>query len=486
MTITHYLCAASLILAATGAAAREGDTDSRFSGDGLQTVAFDITTAKSDFGRRVVVDPRTGRYILVGHLDNGAVGMAAFKPDGTPDTSFGASGKIARGAPFQAVTDVTLDVVGRIVVIGYGRKPGGTSLDFDPVVCRYDLGGFPDAGISPSGCRSIPVDALANGSDTLSAVTTDGAGQIYVAGQVQISTNDYDFLVMKLASPDAAPLSTFAGTGRRYIEFDLDLSQPGGDVDGAEAILLVGSSLYIAGYAADEAGNDFAIAKISALNGAEDTSFCSSTLICPGSQRTQGRRTIGYNLGGDNQDRARALAATPEGNILIAGEVERSVSGAVSNNYLIARIAPNGSPASGFGSGSSIYNSIFSDLLLTDIAVQSDGRILIAGTSSSQPLATDPVRLQWVVQLSASGQPDNQFATAFGGGSSSVALITFPNAGSGQPTNHESGRITLDHGRILLAGARLWAQNLAGGVRDYDYALVRLKGDSLFSDGLEY
>ncbi|MBL8298700.1 MAG: hypothetical protein JNN30_10180 [Rhodanobacteraceae bacterium] len=486
MKLTYTFCAALLLAVCASASAREGDTDSSFSGDGLQAVAFDITTVKGDFAHRVVVDPRSGRYIVVGYVDGGAVGMAAFKPDGSLDTSFGVSGKIARTAPLRVVTGVTLDAVNRIVVVGYGNKPGGTLFDYDPVVCRYNLSGFPDTNISSSGCRSIPIDVVASGTDTLSAVTTDGAGQIYVAGQVQFSTNDYDFLVMKLASADATPLSTFAGSGRRTIAFDLDDNTPGGDPDGAQAILLLGNSLYIAGFAVDESGTDFAIAKISALNGADDSTFCPSTAACPGSQRIQSKRTIGYNLGGDNEDRARSLAATPDGNILIAGEVQRNVSGNISNNYLVTRINPNGSYVAGFGSGVNIYNSILSDLQLSDMAVHSDGRILIAGTTSAQPLAADPARVQWVVQLSASGQPDTQFATGFGGGSSSISLITFPNAGSGQPTNHQSAGLTLDHGRILLAGARLWAQNLPGGVQDFDYSIARLKGDGLFTDGLEY
>jgi hypothetical protein len=44
-----------------------------------------------------------------------------------------------------------------------------------------------------------------------------------------------------------------------------------------------------------------------------------------------------------------------------------------------------------------------------------------------------------------------------------------------QPLNHEAGQLTLDRGRILLAGARLRAQNLPDGVKDSDYGVARLK-----------
>jgi uncharacterized delta-60 repeat protein len=480
-----HFCAFALLIAFAGASlAREGDLDSRFSTDGLQTVAYDLTTAKGDVAHKVIVDPRNGRYIVIGYVDSGAVGMVAFKPDGTADTSFGVSGKIARSAPLLTITGVSVDPINRIVVAGYGRKSGAAFLDFDPVVCRYNMSGFPDTNVSSDGCRMIPVDVVSGGTDTISAVTTDGAGQVYLAGQAQLSATDYDFLVLKLSGADLAPLSTFS-SGRRLIEFDLDASSSGGDVDGAEAILLQGTSLYVAGYATDEAGTDFAIAKISALNGDDDLTFCPNSTVCTGSQRTQGKRTIGYNLGGGNDDRARALATAADGTILIAGEVQRTVSGATSNNYLVTRIGSNGAYPGSFGSGVSIYNAILPDLLLTDMAVRGDGRILIAGTTASTPTAENPNRVQWVVQLSSGGLPDGNFAGSLGGGGSSISLIAFDSA-SGQPLNHEAGRLTLDRGRILLAGARLWAQNLPGGVKDFDYGVARLKGDSIFADGVEF
>jgi uncharacterized delta-60 repeat protein len=482
----HHLCTATLLVACAGASvAREGDLDSRFSTDGRQTVAYDLTTAKADVAHRVVVDPRNGRYIVVGYVDSGAVGMAAFKPDGSVDTSFGVSGKIARSSPLLAITGVSVDPVNRIVVAGYGRKPGAAFLDFDPVVCRFNMNGFPDTNVSSDGCRVIPVDVFAGGTDTISAVTTDGAGQIYLAGQAQLSATDYDFLVLKLSGADAAPLPTF-NSGRRLVDFDLDQTNPGGDVDGAQAILLQGTSLYIAGYATDELGTDFAIAKISALNGEDDLTFCPNNTVCTGTQRTQGKRTIGYNLGGGNDDRARALATAADGTILVAGEVQRTVSGATSNNYLVTRIGSTGTYPGNFGSGTSIYNAILSDLQLTDMTVRSDGRILIAGTTASTPAAENPNRVQWVAQLSAGGLPDSNFAGALGGGGSSISLIFFDSASGQQPLNHEAGRLTLDRGRILLAGGRLWAQNLPGGVRDFDYSIARLQGDSIFTDGLEF
>ncbi len=486
--MTRLLPALALLLASAATCAREGDADAGFAQQGLLTRSFDLagSTTKTDLGQQVLVD-ELGRYLVVGYVSPGSVGLARFLPDGSIDTSYGAggSGGVAYGAPLQVVSAAARDAVGRIVVVGFGRKSGGAPSDFDGVVCRYTAAGQRDTSLGSSGCRSYALDHVGGGGDFFSAVTTDGAGQIYVAGQTQVSAEDYDFVVMKLASPDALSLSTFAGTGEVTIGFDIQANHAGGDVDGATAILLLNNALYVGGYAVDDLGADLALARLSALNGALDGAFCPDSATCSGSQRLGGLRTIGLNLGGDNDERVRALAATPDGRIVVAGEVQRDVAGNVSNNYLVTRLNANGSYAAPFGSGTAIYNSILPGLSLTGLAVRSDGRIVIGGDTAGTPTSPDPQRVLWAVQLSAAGVPDGQFASGLGG-ASSIALFTFPNAGAGQPLDHRGGAISLDRGRLLLAGARLWRQDLPNGVQDFDFAVVRMQGDAIFSDGLEF
>ncbi|UXI70167.1 hypothetical protein [Tahibacter amnicola] len=481
--MVRSLCFTVLALAASTALGREGDRDERFSEDGQQTLRFDTGTTKRDEATAVLVD-RNGRYLVVGMVESGYVGLAAFKPDGSIDADFGINGKIAYGAPLVAVTAATMDVLGRTIVVGFGLDPAG-NFDFDPVVCRYTAAGQRDTTVSSSGCRTISVDKMPNGSDTLSAVTTDGAGQIYVAGQAQISAEDADFLVMKLASTDASPLSTFAGNGMVVVAFDANTSHAGGDIDGAQAIVLQGNHLTVGGYADNELGNDFALMRISALNGAEDTTFCPTTAACPGTDRTQGLRTIGFNFGGTNDDRIRALAVAPDGNIVVAGETERLVEGAVSTNYLVTRIGPTGAFALPFGSSVAQYDRIYRYLNVTGLAVRTDGKIVLAGHTSTEQTNVSPNRILWVAQMSATGAPDNQFATDLGGGPSNLQIAVFPTAPSSTVLDHHAGQLTLDHGRIVLAASALWRRDMPNSVDDFDFAVLRLKGDSLFNNGFQ-
>ncbi len=478
--------AALALLLSSAATAREGDNDLRFSSDGQVTTSFDIAgTPLTDQAQRVLVTAN-GRYIAVGYVSTGNVGLAAYKPDGSVDTTFGVSGKVAYTSALLAVTDATLDAVGRTVVVGYGIKPGGSWPDLDPVVCRYTASGQRDTGISATGCRSIAVDAVANGMDTPSAVTTDGAGQIYVAGQVQRGAEDYDFLVLKLSAADASPLSTFDGDGIRYIAFDVNANHGGGDVDGAQAILLQGTLLTIAGYAENEQGFDFALARISALDGSYDTTFCASSGVCSSSDVLGGKRTIGFDLGGTNDDRARALAQTADGKLIVAGEAMRVINGTAYNQYLVTRLNADGSFALPFGSSVAFYDDILPDLTVTGVAVQSDGKIVLAGDTAQTSGNVSPNRMLWVARLNANGTPDSGFATALGGGTSATTVIAFAKADDSQPLDHRGGALTLDHGRAVLAGSRLWRRDMANGIDDWDFAITRLEGDVIFTDGHEF
>ncbi|MBL8298730.1 MAG: hypothetical protein JNN30_10330 [Rhodanobacteraceae bacterium] len=81
---------------------REGDAESRFTGNGLPTIEHDLSMTRDDFAHRAVVD-LSKVVVRIGYLDSGAVGTAAFKADGTPDTTFGVNGETARGAPLQTI-----------------------------------------------------------------------------------------------------------------------------------------------------------------------------------------------------------------------------------------------------------------------------------------------------------------------------------------------------------------------------------------------
>jgi uncharacterized delta-60 repeat protein len=98
-----------------------------------------------------------------------------------------------------------------------------------------------------------------------------------------------------------------------------------------------------------------------------------------------------------------AMAAAPEGKIVVAGSTK------------IVRFLSNGKPDPGFGVGGTvgIERPAGQTFVLADVAVDSQGRILVAGSARPQPSASTPdplVSSAMVVRFTADGSIDRSFA----------------------------------------------------------------------------
>lgn len=107
-------------------------------------------------------------------------------------------------------------------------------------------------------------------------------------------------------------------------------------------------------------------------------------------------------------DIAHAIAIQPNGKIVVAGWARNSATGSL--DFGVARYNPNGSLDAGYGSGGKISTDFFGD---TDTAfaaaIQSDGKILVAGLSvvdsiSRFAIARYEVSKPRIISVSASGK----------------------------------------------------------------------------------
>lgn len=475
---------AALLLGASLCTARDGDLDLRFDGDGKRTVAFDLSTSRFDRAVATFVDA-AGRYTVVGYADYGHVAFARLRPNGGIDASFGSGGYLTRPLPANAIVTVAAtDFMGRIIVGGQAMNP----LDNDPFVCRYAPDGTPDTQVGPDGCRVVPVDYAVDGEDGVSAIAISESGYIYLAGSAQRNDpGDYDFFVMRLRETDAAPDSGFGGgDGIQTIAFDLDGNHAGGDDDGATALLLAGSSLYVGGYAYTSvfSSHDFAIAKIGAGSGNLDPTFCTNASACTGSEAYQGKRTISFTQAPARFDeQVRGLAFDRNGYLVMAGTAA-DTTGA---DLILTRLQADGAFApQAFGNeGNHVRESLLADLDVGGLVVDATtNRILVSGSTANTPGATDPDRLLWVGRFLADGSEDMAFATV-GVNPSWVKAVAFEHHDDAQPTDNIGGSLLIDRGRILLTGSRLWQRDAGSGLNDYDFALARFEGDAIFIDGLD-
>jgi uncharacterized delta-60 repeat protein len=113
----------------------------------------------------------------------------------------------------------------------------------------------------------------------------------------------------------------------------------------------------------------------------------------------------GYVLwdGGSGYDRARDVALQQDGKIVVAGYMTNGSN----NDLMVLRFDPNGILDTGFGTnGEYIYDGGMGHDIGLAIAVQSDDRILVAGTRSSG--VDDDVL---VIRLKADGFPDPNFGS---------------------------------------------------------------------------
>ncbi len=183
---------------------------------------------------------------------------------------------------------------------------------------------------------------------------------------------------------------------------------------------------------------------------------------------SNGMTTIGFELGGAGDDFPRDIAIQEDGKILVAGAVDGSAG---NDDFGVLRLISSGLPDIGFGSNGK--RVVFFDLggsndeEVYGVAVQPTGEILLAG----------PVTTGWgnvemgVVRLLSNSMNDTTFGT---GGFARVGFDFV-----GDAVDLAFALALQDDGKILLAGGA----ETDGG--DWDFAVARLgtngELDSAFS-----
>ena len=267
----------------------------------------------------------------------------------------------------------------------------------------------PDPSFGSAGYRTVDFALHPYRNDALAALVQTADGHIVTVGAVNTP----------LAWP--TPPTARVGVARLTAAGALDRGFGGGDgrVDLPDSRLLADGEfvphalavqddgkLVIAGsYAGGMAlGNDFFVLRVLADGSGLDTAFGQDGLV-----------RIGFDLGGGNQDIARAVAVQADGRIVVAGSARVA---AATQHMAVLRLLPSGLADSGFGSGGKMTLAFPSDTGLpafdqvSALALQSDGKIVLAG-STANPFVMHP---QWranqdfaLVRLRVNGVPDAFF-----------------------------------------------------------------------------
>ena len=278
--------------------------------------------------------------------------LAAAFP-GAPDATFG-SGFGTVITPIGSGTDVAYSLAlqpdGMIVVAG--ACSNGTDYDF--CLARYLANGALDTNFNGTG---KVITAIGNGNDGAYSIALQPEGKIVVAGSC-LNGNTYDFCLARYLASGTLDVN-FNGTGKVITAIG------SGNAAAYSVALQSDGKIVVAGRCSNGTNTDFCLARYLA-SGALDMSLNSTGTVIT---------TIG-----SGNDVARGVALQPDGKIVVAGYC----SNGTTYDFCLARYLASGTLDVSFnGSGTVITPIGVGDDYAISLALQPDGKIIVAGVCSN-------------------------------------------------------------------------------------------------------
>ncbi len=372
-----------------------------------------------------------GNIIAAGYAFNGNpwtdIAVVRYNPDGSLDPGFGNSGRaiISLSAGNDDGRGVMLQPDGKIVIAGI-TSPAVVN-DFGLI--RVDTSGNLDPTFGNGGKVGTDFTGAGSYDDARGAVLqTDG--KIVVAG-VNSSDANWNFAAARY-NGDGSLDNSFDGDGKNTTDFGL-----GHDAANALALQANGK-IVLAGFASNANDKDFALVRYN-LDGSLDNTF-------------DGDGRVLTQLGSVD-DEASSVLIQPDQKILVAGASRNQLARL---EITLVRYNPDGSLDSGFGNAGVVRvanDSISAPSKASALALQADGKILVAGTSNID--ATPEFAL---IRLNTDGSMDTGFGI---GGKVRTATGTLADTAA--------ALLVQPDGRIVLGGSSYDTAS--------NFALVRYNAD---------
>jgi uncharacterized delta-60 repeat protein len=324
----------------------DGSLDFSF-GAGGRVLTDDVSgTGSFDQGRALALQA-DGKIVVAGR-SGFDFALARYNPDGSLDASFGVGGRVrtdftGTGTFEEVANALAIQPDGKIVLAGTADEPGPP--DFEFALARYNPDGSLDASFGVGGLVLTDVNG-ADGFDDASGLAIQPDGKIVVAGTLEVGGGS-DFALARY-NPDGSLDPSFGVGGRVFT----DVSGTGRFTRAEALALQADGKMVVAG----SSGSDFVLARYNP-DGTVDAAF-----------------GVGGRVVTDVSGQANALAIQPGGQIVVAGR-----SG---TDFALARYNPDGSLDGAFGRGGLVLTNFGRFDGASAVALQADGRIVVAGTSS--------------------------------------------------------------------------------------------------------
>src|SRR5436190_17691730 len=391
-----------------------GDLDRAFGTDGKVTTDL---SGREDEARAVAIQS-DGKIVAVGLSEGSNVdfAVARYNVDGSLDITFGNAGKVI--TDFVGYADVASSVViqrdGKIVVAGYAGN--GSNSDF--ALARYNLDGSLDTAFGIGG--RVTTDFGREDRASIFLIQTDG--NIVTAGTTG-EASGRDFALARYTQDGTLDI-TFGVGGKVTTDFF-------GETDRALALAIqTDGKIVMAGGAGTYPRSDFALARYEA-GGTLDVTFGNG-----------GKVTT--ELGGD--ETIHGLSIQSDGKIIAHGFVTTGFG----SDFGIARYNPDGTVDTAFGTRGKVVTSFGFHNYGSTLAVQADGRIVVAGFNDMGPIYGFVL-----ARYTSDGAQDSTFGTS--------GIVSSPFSGG---DNWPNAVAMQADGKIVVVG-------YAEGSLEGDFAIVR-------------
>jgi uncharacterized delta-60 repeat protein len=297
-----------------------GSLDSSFGNGGKVTTP--LITGKANFANAVRIQP-DGKIVVVGtstenspYSPNRNIAVLRYNANGSPDTSFGAAGRIDTFIGYASVArGLVIQPDGKLVVAGSGLASGSNSSLF--TVLRYNSNGNLDTSFGVGGIVQTIFIPLPYSSRARSVILQPD-GKIVAAGWANTPNNNFSDIAVARYNSDGSLDTSFDGDGKV-----LTFNQSGDDI-AYSIVRQTNGKLIVTGYTAPTSFADrhSLIIRYNA-DGSLDSSF-------------DGDGKLVYPFS-DSSDVTFDSAVLPDGKLLLGGHL-RGIGGFSEDRIFLARL----------------------------------------------------------------------------------------------------------------------------------------------------
>jgi len=348
--VTLFVFCLCLFNSQSSAWAADGDLDTSFDTDGKQTTAIGPRSSEANS----VVVQNDGKIVVAGYSQNGSnddFAVIRYNTDGSLDTTFSGDGKQTTniGSGNDAARSVVVQSDGKIVAAGYATIAGARQF----AVVRYNTDGSLDTSFSGDGIQTTAIDY----QDEAFSIVLQSDNKIVVAGYSDTVATLKNFAVVRY-NTDGSLDTTFSGDGKQTTSIG-----SGNDV-AYSVVLQSNGKIVAAGYSRTGSNDGFAVVRYN-TDGSLDTTFDSD-----GKQTTDlGSGAASYSVVVQSDD--KIVVAGYYNNV---GNADFAVVRYNADGSLDTTFDSDGKQTTAIGSGADVGRSV---------ALQSDGKIVIAGYSNN-------------------------------------------------------------------------------------------------------